>query len=214
MNRFEPVTEIDGSCVVLKKDHVDTDQIIPARFLYRSRQEGFEGLLFHDFVDKTIDFSRCFSKRASIENNRPNVLLAGDNFGCGSSREHAVWALLDNGFHAVIAKSFGDIFYANAGNNGLLLVAIEDRWAELVSHIELDPKLNISLPEQRVRTANGTEFGFEVDPFFKKMLEQGMQEMDITLSLSEKIQNFEAQQMARSPWLQRPSKFISPRETK
>jgi len=212
MRRFEPVSSIHGCATILKKDHIDTDQIIPARFLYRSRAEGFKGLLFHDLVGHGTDQEIWAEERFHHVEHGSKILIAGENFGCGSSREHAVWALLDNGFRVVIARSFGDIFYGNAMNNGLLLAPVSDQWFDLVNDVEQQPDLRISLPEQLIKTAGGRQIPFHIDSFFKNMLERGVQEIDMTLSLVDRIQTFEAKQTARSPWLQHPSSTTSTKE--
>jgi len=210
MKRFEPVGTIKGSCLALPQDHIDTDQIIPARFLYRSRKEGFAGLLFHDYLADGVPGAATYRDNFS----EPKILLAGENFGCGSSREHAVWALLDNGFRAVIAKSFGDIFYGNAINNGLLLVSLDASWQQLKLDVESCADVLLDLPEQKIHSATPRVFDFQIDPFFKNMLTQGVQEIDMTLNLSDKIAAFEQRHAALSPWLQRPTNMTSNKEVK
>ena len=208
MKRFEPIATVKGTCVVLPQDHVDTDQIIPARFLYRSRKEGFAGLLFHDYFADGAPDAEAYRSKSSED----KILLAGENFGCGSSREHAVWALLDNGFRAVIAKSFGDIFYGNAMNNGLLLVSLDSSWQQLKMDVDSCADVMIDLPKQQIRCATPRTYDFHIDPFFKNMLTQGVQEIDMTLSLNDKITAFERRHAARSPWLQHPTHTISNKE--
>jgi len=186
-------------------DNIDTDQIIPARFLHRSRTEGFKGLLFHDFLQQQMQQnSDANFDWVHDAHEAPKMLLAGENFGCGSSREHAVWALLDNGFRVVIAKSFGDIFYGNAINNGLLLIRLSTGWSEIEQSLVQDLSVQVKLDEQTLSTADGQVHRFEMDDFFKKMLLKGAQEIDMTLSLGEKIASFEQTQAQRFPWLQHP----------
>lgn len=206
MKRFEPIGTISGPCFILARDHIDTDQIIPARFLYRSRKEGFGGLLFHDFLPSSdTSDGELNLDQAHGHCPEPKILIAADNFGCGSSREHAVWALLDNGFKAVIAKSFGDIFYGNAINNGLLVIKMPQNWDVLMSRVSNESPVSIDLPEQTVQVFDSTCIGFEIDEFFKNMLMKGAQEIDMTLSLIDKIKAFELKHSQRSPWLQAPS---------
>lgn len=211
MKRFEPINTIRGPCFVLEQDNVDTDQIIPARFLYRSRKEGFEGLLFHDFLTSTTQDLSFSAQQCHDIRLAPKVLLAGENFGCGSSREHAVWALLDSGFRAIIAKGFGDIFYANATNNGLLLIQLDHQWVQLKDDVSRQPVVTVDLPHQRVLEASGHAYAFEIEPFFKNMLTSGIQEIDMTLDRADKIRAFEQKQVGRSPWLQCPPRAISTR---
>jgi len=214
MKGFEPIHVVSGPCVVLNRDDVDTDQIIPARFLSRTRQEGFAGLLFLDFLAQGQE-PHNQSARAQMHqmSGRPKVLLAAENFGCGSSREHAVWALLDNGFKAVIAKSFGDIFYANAINNGLLLAQVNDGWSDLLSEVSHLSDLTVDLDRQKIETESNRSYEFEMDEFFKNMLLKGAQEIDMTLSLSDKIEAFEHRYAKVNPWLQHPEVNISNKES-
>lgn len=204
MKRFEAINHLQGSCYPLVIDNIDTDQIIPARFLHRSRSEGFKNLLFHDFLQQQAQNSASDLHWVHAVYETPKVLLAGENFGCGSSREHAVWALLDNGFRVVIAKSFGDIFYGNAINNGLLLIRLSDAWSEVEKSLVQNSSVKIKLDEQTLSTADGRVHRFEMDDFFKNMLLKGAQEIDMTLSLGEKITAFEQTQAQRFPWLQHP----------
>lgn len=215
MKRFDSVSIVCGPSVIVDRDHIDTDQIIPARFLSRTRKEGFAGLLFHDFLmtEQQQDGNALFLEQIHDLKNNQKVLIAGENFGCGSSREHAVWALLDNGFRAVIAKSFGDIFYGNAINNGLLLAKLEENWSDLQNDVEESNTVEINLMHRTIATGSGRFYPFQIDEFFKNMLSDGAQEMDMTLSLVDKIQAFEQWQFKTSPWLQSPKAFISKKES-
>jgi 3-isopropylmalate/(R)-2-methylmalate dehydratase small subunit len=186
-------------------DNIDTDQIIPARFLHRSRTEGFKGLLFHDFLQQQAQSAATEFQWVHAESDTPKMLLAGENFGCGSSREHAVWALLDNGFKVVVAKSFGDIFYGNATNNGLLLIRLTDAWPMVLQRLAQNLSVKVKLDEQTLTTADDRVHAFAMDEFFKNMLLNGAQEIDMTLSLGEKIAAFEQTQAQRFPWLQQPT---------
>jgi len=203
--RFEAVNHLTGPCYPLPVDNIDTDQIIPARFLHRSRTEGFKGLLFHDFLQQQAQSAATEFQWVYAESDAPKMLLAGENFGCGSSREHAVWALLDNGFKVVVAKSFGDIFYGNATNNGLLLIRLTDAWPVVLQSLAQNLSVQVKLDEQTLTTADDRVHGFAIDEFFKNMLLNGAQEIDMTLRLGEKIAAFEQAQTLRFPWLQQPT---------
>lgn len=219
--RFEPMIRFQGRCLMLARDNVDTDQIIPARFLYRSRKDGFKGLLFHDFLSRMTDqeanelTALIQPELYDVQSDRqaqpvePHVLVAGENFGCGSSREHAVWSLLDNGIKAVIARSFGDIFYSNAINNGLAVLRVERDWSALVQAISHHPMVQIDIEAGEIRTANrpgeSSLFSFEMDDFFRNMLMQGLQEVDMTMQLVDKIQAYESRVARHQPWLQKPT---------
>jgi 3-isopropylmalate/(R)-2-methylmalate dehydratase small subunit len=183
---------------------VDTDQIIPARFLWRKRGDGWGHLLFND-----LRFNDDGSPRPEFVLNRPEfrdarILVAGRNFGCGSSREHAVWSLYDYGIRAIIAPSFGDIFYSNSLQNGLLpvvvpapvtdafLAALENAPA---THIEVD------LDAQHILGPGGGARRFEIDPFRKSCLLAGADEVAFTLSLREQIEAFERAYEGNVSWL-------------
>jgi len=210
--QFQPVNHLEGLCYTLAIDHIDTDQVIPARFLHRSRSEGFRGLLFHDFSGLLADKQGLDLSWVSDINQTPKMLLAGENFGCGSSREHAVWALIDNGFKVIIAKSFGDIFYGNAVNNGLLLIRLTDLWSSFSESLVTNKTVQVKLDHQTLLTKDGKIHPFEIDEFFKNMLLKGAQEIDITLSLKDKICAFEIKQTQQFPWLQHPTARIQPLE--
>jgi len=202
--RVSPVKQVQAKCLMILKDHIDTDQIIPARFLYKSRADGFDQLLFHDFLTQLSETEQS-PLRDIHAKGAPKILLAGENFGCGSSREQAVWALIDSGFKVVIAKSFGDIFYGNAINNGLVVIELP----EFVDSLSMEPtiadSLLVDLESQQIRTQAGNVYPFKMDPFFKNMLIQGAQELDMTLQLLDKIKAFEQRHDSQFPWLQHPS---------
>lgn len=212
--RFEPISQLDARCLMILRDHVDTDQVIPARFLYRTRKDGFQGLLFHDFLEQISSVERQTLDGLHDTENGPKILLAGENFGCGSSREHAVWALIDNGFKAVIAKSFGDIFYGNAINNGLAVIRLTDGWHDLVRDVSSSPMLHVDIQSRSVKSRRPASYTFEMDPFFSNMLTQGIQEVDMTLAKAAQIEAFERKTARLYPWLQSPEpKFNSQEKT-
>ena len=199
-----PIKQVQGQCLMILKDHIDTDQIIPARFLYKSRADGFHQLLFHDFLAQ-LPPDEQFLLREIHAKDVPKVLLAAENFGCGSSREQAVWALIDNGVKVVIAKSFGDIFYGNAINNGLVAIQLPHLLDSLVSEVKSSESLVVDLETQQIKSQAGKSYPFQMDPFFKNMLIQGANELDMTMRLLDKIKAFEQRHDSKFPWLQHPS---------
>jgi 3-isopropylmalate/(R)-2-methylmalate dehydratase small subunit len=170
--------KITSRAVILPADDVDTDQIIPARFLKGTRKTG---LGEHAFVD--------WNPRPLRERG-PQILITGSNFGCGSSREHAPWALVDWGLRAIIARSFADIFRENATKNGLVPVALpEAACVALELAVRADPtvELTVDLPRQRVSLPGGTWISFAIDPFAKHCLTSGLDELGYILSFADRI---------------------------
>ena len=181
---MEPVTRIEGTAVPLDRSDVDTDQIVPARFLKRPRAEDFGEVLFHD--------QRALLGAAVRGQTR--IVVAGRNFACGSSREHAVWALYDYGFRAAIAPSFGDIFRSNALKNGFLPVALpEETVAGLLQVIARDPAARIAIDVERlsVTLPGGAQHRFELEPFARQCLLEGLDELAYTLTQAPRIAEFE-----------------------
>lgn len=195
---MEPFTKLTSRVVVLPVDNIDTDQIIPARFLKTTDRTGLGASLFADWrylpdgqPDPTFVLNHPQSQGAQ-------VLLVGDNFGCGSSREHAAWALLGWGFRAVISTSFADIFRNNALKNGLLPVAVPfEVHQDLVRLLGRDPSqtVTIDLETQTLQWAGG-ETHFPVDPFAKDCLLRGVDELGYLLSLEREIVAFEAKRFS------------------
>ena len=187
-------TQLTSRVVVLVADDIDTDQIIPARFLKVTDKVGLGKKLFSDWR-----YEADGSAKPDFVLNQPaaqgrQVLLAGDNFGCGSSREHAPWALVDFGFRAIIATSFADIFNNNALKNGLLPVAVDQAvHASLRSQLEQNPgaEVEISLETQTLRLPNGTETTFDVDPFSKKCLLQGVDQLGYLQGFGDEVAAYE-----------------------
>ncbi len=193
---MKPFTTLKGIVVPLDRQNVDTDQIIPKQFLKRIERSGYEDALFFDWRfkqdGKTID--------ESFEFNAPRyrgakILLARDNFGCGSSREHAPWALDNYGIRCIVAPSHADIFYNNCFNNGMLPVRIDagavERLFNEVRAVE-GYALEIDLPAQVIRTPPGEAIGFELDPFLKERLLNGWDQIGLTLRHADKISAYEA----------------------
>jgi 3-isopropylmalate/(R)-2-methylmalate dehydratase small subunit len=201
---MEPFLLLDATAVPIGVPNIDTDQIIPARFLWRKRRDGFGHLLFHDlrFNDAGAPKPDFVLNRDSYRDAR--IVVADRNFGCGSSREHAVWALYDYGIRAVVAPSFGDIFFNNCFQNGLLPVALTaERVAALRALLEQAPgsRLAIDLEAQTVSGPDGVVDRFEIDPFRKECLLAGVDDISFTLGHSGHIAEFENAYEAKIRWL-------------
>ncbi|MEM1416282.1 MAG: 3-isopropylmalate dehydratase small subunit [Myxococcota bacterium] len=178
----------------LLRDDVDTDQIIPARFLTTTTKLGLGEKLFADWRYEADGTPRASFELNDLRHAGAQVLLAGTNFGAGSSREHAPWALVDYGFRAVVARSFADIFAGNALKNGLLVIAVDDEaHAALVGAIELDPETEIAidLPAQELRLPEGRKARFPIDAFMKHMLLEGIDELGYIRGFAQEIVAFE-----------------------
>ena len=181
MTAFAALT---AKAVVLPADDVDTDQIIPARFLKGTSKRGLGDVLFADWR------TRPGFPLLAPEAEGAQILVTGVNFGCGSSREHAPWALVDFGFRAIIARSFADIFKENATKNGLLPIALPEEACQQVERIvreEPQLLLHVDLPGQRVVLPDGTSFAFAIDAFAKHCLVNGLDELGYILSFADRI---------------------------
>ena len=195
---------LDAVAVPLDRRNVDTDQIIPARFLRKPRAAGMAAYLFHD-----LRWDPEGRERADFILNEPlyrdaKILVARENFGSGSSREAAVYALWDFGFKVVIAPSFGDIFSSNALKNGLLPVSLPTETVDaLLAELSAHPAMHIQvdLMSQTVSAGASLKVRFEIDPFQKKLLLSGQDELGYTLDLAAKVSAFEAARANREPWL-------------
>ena len=191
---MKPVRVVTGRVAVLDRPDVDTDQIIPKQFLKRIERTGYGEFLFFDWR-----FDDNGGERAEFELNRQEfrgarVLLAGRNFGCGSSREHAAWALQDYGFDAVVAPSFGDIFRTNAGKNGLLAVVLPEAEVErLMESLDLDTgsELTVDLERRVVVAPDGREVSFAFDEATRHRLLHGLDEIALTLGHEDAITAYE-----------------------
>ncbi len=198
---MEPFVRHGGVLAVMDRVDVDTDQIIPKQFLKRIERTGYEDALFFDWRYRPDG-----SENPDFELNRPEyrgatVLVAGRNFGCGSSREHAPWALHDYGIRAVIAPSFGDIFRNNCYQNGMLPVQLPEATVrELMDRATARPgcRITVDLTEQHVTLDDGWMAPFEVDPFRRDCLLRGLDDIGLTLQHHEAIAAFEAR---RPAWL-------------
>jgi 3-isopropylmalate/(R)-2-methylmalate dehydratase small subunit len=193
---MEPFRRLNGVVAPLPRVNVDTDQIIPKQFLKRIERTGFGEFLFFDWrylpdgsPNPDFELNRAGYEGASI-------LVAGRNFGCGSSREHAPWALREYGFRAIIASSFADIFYNNCIQNGMLpLVLPEERVQELLKRAQRKPgyRLTVNLENQTLYDSEGFEEGFEIDPFIRLRLLSGLDDIAATMQVEDEIAAFEAQ---------------------
>ena len=195
---------ISGAAAPLNMINVDTDQIIPKQYLSAISRAGLGKGLFHDFrydasENENLDF---------VLNQEPyrdaKILITGENFGCGSSREHAPWSLDDFGIRCVIATSFADIFFNNCGKNGLLLIVMEeDKVKELMAMAENPQTCNmtVDLNAQTISLANGSSVSFEIEPFRKHRLLEGLDDIGITLQSEKAIRAFETGHRQRFPWV-------------
>ncbi|WJW74518.1 3-isopropylmalate dehydratase small subunit [Thiohalobacter sp. IOR34] len=210
MKKFETFT---GLVAPLDRPNVDTDAIIPKQFLKSIKRTGFGPNLFDEwrYLDRG-EPGEDHSQRPLNPDfvlNQPRyqgaeILLARENFGCGSSREHAVWALTDYGFRVVIAPSFADIFYNNSFKNGLLPIALD---AETVDRLFRETeategyRLTVDLEHQRITTPGGENISFEIDPFRKHCLLEGLDDIGLTLQHADEIRAYEARRREEAPWL-------------
>ena len=190
----EKLNILESTCVPLPFENVDTDQIIPARFLSATSREGFGESLFRDWrFDKTGEKNMEFVLNNQIYSG--NILVTGKNFGSGSSREHAVWAIYDYGFRAVVSSFFADIFKNNALNNGLLPVVVPEKFLNnLLFTIQKDPgsKIRIDLQKQLITILMvGESAAFEINPYKKECMLKGLDDIDYLLSKTDLISSFE-----------------------
>lgn len=191
---MNPFKQLKGIATVLDLPNVDTDQIIPKQFLKRIERTGFGQFLFFDWR-----FLEDGKLNPDFELNQPayrgaEILISRANFGCGSSREHAPWALMDYGFRCIIAPSFADIFFNNCFQNGMLAIKLPDAQVEqLFQYVRKAPgcRLTVDLEKQKVSGAEGLEFSFDVDPFRRHCLLNGLDEIGMTLQLEDKIRQYE-----------------------
>ena len=193
---MKKLTTITSTAIPLAIENIDTDQIIPARFLKATDKKGFGKNLFRDWrFHKDNSINDDFILNNSIYTG--NILIAGSNFGCGSSREHAAWALKDYGFKVVVSSFFADIFKGNALNNGILPVQISEKFLQtLLKTVSNTPKLLlfIDLEKQTISLENGKHSEkFDINPYKKLCLQNGYDDLDYLLSIKDKIISYEAQ---------------------
>lgn len=188
---MEPITTVTSTTIPLMKENIDTDQIIPKQFLKNILKVGYGRNLFFDWRyigpnKPNPDFILNKPERQGAE-----ILVTGDNFGCGSSREHAVWALKDFGFKVVIAGGYSDIFYMNSTKNGVLAITLPEDQRQILAAIAPDEKITVDLPNQEVRYADYT-FPFEIDPLWKDKFIKGLDDIAITMGYEDQIEAYEA----------------------
>ena len=185
---MEPFTKINSIVTPLDKVNVDTDQIVPKQFLKLVQKSGFGKFLFYNwrFNENEVPNPNFVLNNPNYKNSK--ILVAGDNFGCGSSREHAVWALQDFGFSVIIAPSFADIFFSNCFKNGILPITLESKTVEKLQN-ENNP-IDVDLQNQIIKTVND-EIHFDIDPHKKKILLEGLDDIAQTLQFQDKITDFE-----------------------
>jgi 3-isopropylmalate/(R)-2-methylmalate dehydratase small subunit len=202
---------IDGIVAYIDRDNIDTDQIIPTEYLKSIKKFGFEDYLFDGWRyedDGKLGVKkeeRNINKEFILNNepfNKSKILLSRDNFGCGSSREHAVWALRDFGIKAVIASSFGDIFYNNCFKNSVLPIKLEKNYIEMMFNETKDDLLEISIDIQKKEiNLKQKIIKFEVDDFLIDRIIYGLDDVDVTLKEKNKIMNFEKERIKNKPWI-------------
>ena len=199
MEKFEL---LKGIAAPLEMINVDTDMIIPKQFLKTIKRSGLGKNLFHELR---------YDIQGNIKNDfvlnwdpykQASILVAGDNFGCGSSREHAPWSLLDFGFKCIIAPSFADIFYNNCFKNGILPIRLDQKTVDvLMDQANQKKQLTINLKNQLIVLEEGNTIEFQIDPFRKKCLLEGLDDIGLTLQKKEKIDQYEASLKNTHPWI-------------
>jgi 3-isopropylmalate/(R)-2-methylmalate dehydratase small subunit len=200
-----------GQAVPLERDNIDTDQIIPKQFLKSIKKSGFgqnlfdawryedEGFPGQDVSLRKINKDFILNQKKFLDSD---ILISKKNFGCGSSREHAVWSLLDYGFKVVIAESFADIFYNNCFNNGLLPIVLDSKEIDqLLDLADQRQQIEIDLENQIIFSVDSEIANFDIDPFRKKCILEGLDEIGLSLTHSEQIKEFEKNRILDSPWI-------------
>ena len=202
---MEKFITVQSIAIPMETPNVDTDQIIPARFLWHPKSDGYGKWLFNDLRLNEDD-----SPKPEFILNHPlyqqaKIIVADRNFGCGSSREHAVWALTDYGFKVVIASSFGDIFYNNSFKQGLLPVVLAENvlhtLRDLIAREPSSGHVTVDLEGQMIEGPSGFKASFEIDPFRKKKLLEGLDDISVTLTFDAQIKQFEQSYALAMPWL-------------
>ena len=200
---MKPFTVESGLAAPLEGRNIDTDQIVPARFLKQERSKGYDRILFHDlrFDEKGAERPDFVLNQEAFRGAR--ILVADENFGCGSSREAAVYALADYGIRAVIAPSFGDIFHNNCCKNGILPVKLDKKIVhDLQASLRRgeDTPVRIDLLQQQVFLPDGSAHPFQIDPFWRECMIKGVDDLTLTLSYADRIKTFTEDYYQRYPW--------------
>jgi 3-isopropylmalate/(R)-2-methylmalate dehydratase small subunit len=201
---MQPYIKHESIAALMNRSNVDTDQIIPKQFLKKVERSGFGQHLFHDWR-----FNEDGTDNPEFELNKPvfagaKILVTGDNFGCGSSREHAPWAIADYGFNTIISTSYADIFYNNCFKNSILpIIANQQQLAALMAEINTNEgvKFTVDLENQELITPAGNGFKFEIDPFRKENLLKGLDDIGLTLQHESEISTYETRHKQMFPWL-------------
>jgi len=198
MKKFDILKGIPANLPMI---NVDTDMIIPKQFLKTIKRTGLGKSLFYEMrYDEKGKIIQKFVLNNKPFNKSP-ILIAGKNFGCGSSREHAPWALLDFGIRCIISQSFADIFYNNCFKNGMLPIILDEKKIqELTQYSDRKENIEINLKEQEIIFGNN-KIKFEIDPFKKKCLLEGLDDIALSLEKSEKISSFESKIVKNKPWI-------------
>ena len=201
---MEKFTEVRSVAAPLPLINIDTDMIIPKQFLKTIKRSGLGKNLFDEmrYDQSGNEIGDFVLNQAKYKNT--NILIAGDNFGCGSSREHAPWALLDFGIRAVISTSFADIFYNNCFKNGILPIILPKKERDLLMDDALKGSnsiLTINLENQEIKRPDGSIITFDVDQFKKKCLLKGLDDIELTMQKLDRIKSFEASYFLKFPWL-------------
>ena len=212
---MQPINVLTSHAAPLDRPNVDTDQIIPKQFLKRIERTGYGEFLFYDW-SRIQEGPHAGEPQPDFVLNNPaykgaKILIAGKNFGCGSSREHAAWALTDYGLLAVIAPSFADIFFSNAGKNGMILVRLPEKDVEhLMARSKAKPnhQITINLEAQTVSNDEGFTAHFDIDPFRKYCLLNGLDDIGLTLRHDSKLDAYESKHDAEF-WLKPRPKAIA-----
>ena len=201
---MEKFTVLSGIAAPMDMMNVDTDMIIPKLHLRTIKRTGLGKVVFDELRFNTDGSEKPDFVLHREPYRRASILVAGDNFGCGSSREHAPWALLDFGIRCIISTSFADIFYNNCFKNGILPVAVgKDDWRLLLNDVaDLEnPRLTVDLEARTITRPNGGQIAFEIDGFRRDCLLNGLDDIGLTLQKADKIDAFEAVQKEHQPWL-------------
>ena len=188
---MEPITTVTSTTIPLMKENIDTDQIIPKQFLKNILKVGYGKNLFYDWRYLKPNKPNPDFILNKPERQGAQILVTGDNFGCGSSREHAVWALKDFGFKVVIAGGYSDIFYMNSTKNGVLAIILPEDERQILAAITPDEEISVDLPNQEVRYADYT-FHFDIDPLWKDKFIKGLDDIAITMGYEDQIEAYEA----------------------
>ena len=202
---MEAFVKHSGKVALLNRKNVDTDQIIPKQFLTKIEKTGFGEHLFNDWRYNTDGSENPEFELNQAKYRDASILVAGDNFGCGSSREHAPWALMNYGFKAIISTSFADIFYSNCFKNGILLIKVsQSELNSLISEIEGQDnpiEFTVDLENRLVTTPGGISINFDLDDFKRESLLKGLDQISWSLQQVDKIESFEGNQKTVQPWL-------------